>query len=170
MHQVRDKGVQREKERDRERGERGRKERGREGANDKRIGISGDNSADSWIDVKGNNCTITENIGYQSGVCMLLIVLTLFFLFYPYYFGLIILVVDTTKFYAGYQTHQRSTGWGFYNIFSKNIGIFETNFTGFLIDVFFSSLLHSSLFIHLFFCANIDTGGIKNRKQYSVQR
>lgn len=56
-------------------------------------GISGQNSADSWIDVKGNGYLITENIGTNPQGSVLM---------------------------DGYQVHCAWDGWGNNNVFSKN--------------------------------------------------
>jgi hypothetical protein len=56
--------------------------------------IAGKNSADSWIDVKGNNYLIKNNVGvHTSGVGALL---------------------------DGFQTHELADGWGNYNRFENN--------------------------------------------------
>lgn len=55
-------------------------------------GISGENYADSFIDVKGNGCTITDNVGSNS----------------------------STNFVDGMQVHVAVTGWGNNNVFRRN--------------------------------------------------
>lgn len=56
-------------------------------------GITGANSADSWIDVKGNYCTIEYNEGFNPGGSI---------------------------FKDGYQVHVAVQGWGNYNKFIQN--------------------------------------------------
>ena len=56
-------------------------------------GITGANSGDSWIDVKGNNYLIEENTGYNPGGSI---------------------------FKDGYQVHVAYAGWGNYNVFKNN--------------------------------------------------
>jgi hypothetical protein len=56
-------------------------------------GISGQNAADSWIDVKGNGYQLTGNTGTYDGVGSLL---------------------------DGYQVHQAVDGWGCQNAFASN--------------------------------------------------
>jgi hypothetical protein len=56
-------------------------------------GITGANSADSWIDVKGNYYNIDSNIGFNPAGSLL---------------------VD------GYQVHCAYSGWGNYNVFTNN--------------------------------------------------
>lgn len=57
------------------------------------IGMSGQNFADSWIDVKGNNYTISNNTGVVSG---------------------------SAVFVDGFQIHQALSGWGNNNVFHNN--------------------------------------------------
>lgn len=56
-------------------------------------GITGANSADSWIDVKGNNYLIEDNVGYNSQPSVLL---------------------------DGFQVNCAVVGWGNYNVFKNN--------------------------------------------------
>lgn len=58
-------------------------------------GISGANSADSWIDMKGNNYVVEGNTGYNN---------------------------EKNEFFKdGFQVHVAADGWGNNNIFRKNI-------------------------------------------------
>lgn len=57
------------------------------------IGIKGENYADSWIDVKGNNYTISNNTGVVSGPAV---------------------------FLDGFQVHRALSGWGNDNVFRDN--------------------------------------------------
>ncbi len=57
-------------------------------------GITGANSGDSWIDVKGNNYLIESNSGFNPG---------------------------GTIFKDGYQVHVAIAGWGNYNEFKNNV-------------------------------------------------
>lgn len=70
-------------------------------------GISGENSADSWLDVKGNNYKIEHNQGYHDG--------------------------SNANFLDGIQVNCAYEGWGSYNIFSNNN--FEVNAAGYAINV-----------------------------------
>lgn len=56
-------------------------------------GISGSNSADSFMDIKGNNGIIRNNIGYQNG---------------------------NSTIVNAFEVHQRATGWGLNNDFYGN--------------------------------------------------
>lgn len=69
-------------------------------------GISGENSADSWIDVKGNKYLIEENKGINHQPSVLL---------------------------DGYQVNCAADGWGNYNEFRKNIS--EVNAEGYGISI-----------------------------------
>ncbi|MCC2600167.1 chondroitinase-B domain-containing protein [Sphingobacterium sp. FBM7-1] len=70
-------------------------------------GISGENSADSWLDVKGNSYQIENNQGYHDG--------------------------SNTNFLDGVQVNCAYEGWGSYNIFSNNS--FQVNAAGYAINV-----------------------------------
>jgi hypothetical protein len=59
------------------------------------VGMQGENSADSWIDVKGNNYTITNNNGVVSSTV-------------------------NTVFNNGFELHQAVVGWGINNVFYGN--------------------------------------------------
>lgn len=73
------------------------------------VGISGANSADSWVDVKGNNYTISYNIGNNtSGMSSL---------------------VD------GFQTHILAAGYGNNNVFSFNTANVNSSGYGFNIQL-----------------------------------
>jgi len=71
-------------------------------------GISGANYADSWIDVKGNNYTISGNIGNNTA-------------------GLSALL-------DGFQTHVPLSGWGNNNVFSGNTANVNASGYGFRIQ------------------------------------
>jgi hypothetical protein len=73
-------------------------------------GISGANSADSWIDIKGNYYTIESNNGYNPIGSVLT---------------------------DGYQVHCTYTGWGNYNEFKKNFC--SVNATGYAVNVSLTS-------------------------------
>ena len=60
------------------------------------VNMQGENSADSWIDVKGNGYTITNNKGVVSSS-------------------------TGTVFNNGIELHQAVVGWGINNIFHKNV-------------------------------------------------
>ena len=72
------------------------------------VGISGANYADSWVDVKGNNYTISGNIGNNTA-------------------GLGALL-------DGFQTHVQLSGWGTNNIFSNNTANVNASGYGFKIQ------------------------------------
>lgn len=55
-------------------------------------GISGENYADSFVDIKGNGCTVTDNIGSNS----------------------------STRLIDGMQVHVQLSGWGNNNLFRRN--------------------------------------------------
>lgn len=57
------------------------------------IGMSGENFSDSWIDVKGNGYTISNNSGVVTGAAV---------------------------FQDGFQIHQALAGWGNNNVFHNN--------------------------------------------------
>jgi uncharacterized protein with FMN-binding domain len=59
------------------------------------VHMKGENSADSWIDVKGNNYTISNNIGVVSSS-------------------------EGTVFNNGFELHQAVVGWGINNKFHNN--------------------------------------------------
>lgn len=69
-------------------------------------GISGENSADSWIDVKGNNYLIEDNKGINKQPSVLK---------------------------DGYQVNCAVAGWGSYNEFKNNIS--EVNADGYAINI-----------------------------------
>lgn len=69
-------------------------------------GITGANSGDSWMDVKGNYCLIENNSGYNPA---------------------------GTVLKDGYQVHCAVNGWGCYNVFKNNISVINTN--GFAINI-----------------------------------
>lgn len=73
-------------------------------------GITGENSADSWIDVKGNHYLIEANIGHNTQPSVLL---------------------------DGYQVNCAYDGWGSYNVFRANIS--HVNAEGYGINVRFKS-------------------------------
>jgi hypothetical protein len=58
--------------------------------------VSGQNSADSWVDVKGNGYTVAENVGKNSS--------------------------SNASLVDGFQTHELLLGWGNDNVFSGNSG------------------------------------------------
>lgn len=70
------------------------------------LGISGENSADSWMDVKGNNYTIENNTGKNPSGSVLL---------------------------DGYQVNCAYAGWGNNNVFKGNRS--EVNAAGYAINV-----------------------------------
>lgn len=70
-------------------------------------GISGENAADSWLDVKGNNYQITGNSGYHDG--------------------------SNNNFTDAVQVNCAFEGWGNYNVFSRNI--FQVNAAGYAINI-----------------------------------
>jgi hypothetical protein len=57
-------------------------------------GMTGEHFADSWVDVKGNNYKISDNVGHK------------------------ILVASSN--HGGYEVHQQLSGWGQNNTFSGN--------------------------------------------------
>ncbi|WAC40541.1 chondroitinase-B domain-containing protein [Pedobacter sp. SL55] len=69
-------------------------------------GITGENSADSWMDIKGNYYLIANNIGYNTQPSVLL---------------------------DGYQVNCAYEGWGAYNIFKNNIS--NVNAEGYGINI-----------------------------------
>lgn len=69
-------------------------------------GITGANSGDSWMDVKGNNYLIEDNVGFNPKGSVLT---------------------------DGYQVHCAVDGWGCYNIFKNNTS--NVNATGYGINV-----------------------------------
>ena len=71
-------------------------------------GITGANSADSWIDVKGNNYIIEGNNGTNTAGSALK---------------------------DGYQVHVASSGWGNYNEFRSNVCNVQASGYGFLIQL-----------------------------------
>ncbi|NLG83153.1 MAG: sheath polysaccharide-degrading enzyme, partial [Firmicutes bacterium] len=64
-----------------------------EGCTFKGTGISGANYADSFIDVKGNNASIRNNVGYRE---------------------------NNSKIVDAFQLHQQVSGWGLNNYFIGN--------------------------------------------------
>jgi uncharacterized protein with FMN-binding domain len=68
------------------------------------VHIQGENSADSWMDVKGNSYTITNNVAVVSSSA-------------------------NTVFNNGFELHQAVAGWGINNVFHKNT-MNLTNSTG----------------------------------------
>jgi hypothetical protein len=71
-------------------------------------GITGANSGDSWIDVKGNNYTIQNNSGYNPGGAI---------------------------FKDGYQVHVAVSGWGNNNIFQDNQCVVNASGYGFNVQL-----------------------------------
>jgi len=71
-------------------------------------GITGANSGDSWIDVKGNNTLIENNIGTNPG---------------------------GTIFKDGYQVHCAVAGWGNNNLFKNNVCTVNATGYGFNIQL-----------------------------------
>lgn len=57
-------------------------------------GISGENSAGSFIDLKGNDCYVHDNIGYRNG---------------------------NPKVVAAFEIHEQVDGWGYRQVFENNI-------------------------------------------------
>ncbi len=70
-------------------------------------GISGENSADSWLDVKGNHYLIEKNQGIHDGT--------------------------NANFLDGIQVNCAYAGWGSYNVFSEND--LEVNSAGYAIHI-----------------------------------
>jgi len=70
-------------------------------------GISGENSADSWLDVKGNSYKIEHNKGFHDG--------------------------SNPNFLDGIQVNCASEGWGSYNVFAENQ--LQVNAAGYGINV-----------------------------------
>lgn len=70
-------------------------------------GISGENSADSWLDIKGNHYTIENNKGFHDG--------------------------SNPHFLDGIQVNCAYAGWGSYNSFSAND--FQVNAAGHAINI-----------------------------------
>lgn len=70
-------------------------------------GISGENSADSWLDVKGNAYHIEHNKGYHDGA--------------------------NSNFLDGIQVNCAYESWGSYNIFSNNT--LQVNASGYAINI-----------------------------------
>lgn len=70
-------------------------------------GISGENYADSWLDVKGNSYKIEHNQGYHDG--------------------------SNANFLDGIQVNCAYEGWGSYNIFRNNG--FQVNAPGYAVNV-----------------------------------
>lgn len=73
-------------------------------------GITGANSGDSWIDVKGNYCLIENNEGFNP---------------------------QGTVLKDGYQVHCAVNGWGCFNTFRNNTSIINT--AGYAINVVLTS-------------------------------
>lgn len=71
-------------------------------------GITGANSGDSWIDVKGNYCLVENNTGFNPGAGI---------------------------FKDGYQVHVAVQGWGNYNEFKNNSSIVNAAGYGFNIQL-----------------------------------
>ena len=71
-------------------------------------GITGANSGDSWIDVKGNHYLIEENEGFNPGGSI---------------------------FKDGYQVHVAYNGWGNYNEFKNNVSNVNASGFGFNIQL-----------------------------------
>jgi hypothetical protein len=71
-------------------------------------GISGDNYADSWVDVKGNNYTLNNNIGQNT--------------------------TGQSALVDGFQTHVILSGWGKNNVFSSNTANVNASGYGFNIQ------------------------------------
>lgn len=71
-------------------------------------GITGANSGDSWIDVKGNYYLIEENEGYNPGGSI---------------------------FKDGYQVHVAYSGWGNHNVFKNNTCVVNATGYGFNIQL-----------------------------------
>lgn len=69
-------------------------------------GITGENSADSWMDIKGNHYLIENNIGHNTQPSVLL---------------------------DGYQVNCAYEGWGSYNIFKNNVS--NVNADGYGINI-----------------------------------
>jgi hypothetical protein len=70
-------------------------------------GISGANAADSFIDIKGNNSIIRNNIGYRN---------------------------NNPQINDAFQTNEKSPGWGYNNDIYNNI-VDMNNTTGYVINV-----------------------------------
>jgi chitodextrinase len=70
-------------------------------------GISGANAADSFIDAKGNDAVIHDNIGYRN---------------------------NNSNINDAFQTNEKSTGWGFNNDFYNNT-VYMDNTTGYVVNV-----------------------------------
>ena len=73
-------------------------------------GITGANSGDSWMDIKGNYCLIENNVGFNPQGSILK---------------------------DGYQVHCVVNGWGCYNVFKNNNSV--VNASGYGINVTLTS-------------------------------
>lgn len=70
-------------------------------------GLSGDNYADSWVDIKGNGYAVGHNNGRRG---------------------------DNSSLYHGFETHAKLAGWGRENLFYANLAHVDANGYGFHID------------------------------------
>lgn len=72
-------------------------------------GLSGENSADSWVDMKGNQYEVAQNEGHRG---------------------------NTTQLHNGFETHHKdgADGWGRNNFFYANIVHLDAEGYGFYID------------------------------------
>ena len=69
--------------------------------------FSGENYADSWVDIKGNNYEVAHNVG-QHG--------------------------ESSSLLHGFEVHEKITGWGRDNLFYDNIAQVDAGGYGFHID------------------------------------
>ena len=70
-------------------------------------GLSGENYADSWVDVKGNNYEVAHNVGQRG---------------------------ENSSLLHGFEIHEKVTGWGRDNLFYDNIAQVDADGYGFHID------------------------------------
>lgn len=104
------------------------------------VGISGELSADSWVDVKGNNYTISDNIGNNTaGMSALL---------------------------DGFQTHILYPGYGSNNVFSNNTA--NVNASGFGFRIQTSSSTHGSATGNIVYSNNTVTGASSGSASISL--
>jgi hypothetical protein len=81
-------------------------------------GMTGENYAGSFIDIKGNNCYVHDNTGYRDG---------------------------NPKIVAAFEIHEQVQGWGYHQVFENNIlymdqpyGAENTNRRMYVVDGWFS--------------------------------
>lgn len=70
-------------------------------------GLSGENYADSWVDIKGNGYEVGRNEGWHGA---------------------------NSSLYHGFETHAKLAGWGQQNLFYANIAHVDANGYGYHID------------------------------------